>query len=61
MDAIKLVAKQYYVIVRPFQDAEDRPRREQNIIPELVYETPRSTRDERNLHVTWYSHPNPQE
>ncbi len=56
-----VVEKYYYVIIRQFQDQEGRSRQELDIIPEIVYKTFRSVRYERNLHLIWYSSPDPKE
>lgn len=56
---MELVEKYYFVNISQFQDKENRPRQKLDIIPELVYKTSQNIRDDQNLHLIWYSNPDP--
>jgi len=56
-----LLEKYYTVAVESYQDVLKRSRRKITISPKLVYRSDESVRDERILHLFWYSSPDPQQ
>ena len=61
MQEKRVLEKYYTLAVEPFTDGMDQPRQEIEIIPVVIYTSPRSRREERSLHLVWYSSPDVQE
>jgi hypothetical protein len=61
MEKKSVVEKYYTITVKPFTDGIDQPRQEIEIIPVVIYRSSRSIREERSLHLVWYSSPDVQE
>jgi hypothetical protein len=61
MEKKRVVEKYYSITVEPFQDGLDQHRQEIEIRPIVIYTSPRGIREERSLHLVWYSNPDVQE